>query len=239
MEHGSIPLSSGTSAVTRAWRRHSLVSCTDYGDPACAAEIKYTAVTMHRRSCLALKSRSAEDRRSENKAERKWKKELNFLCMMWTLSPRVFAELCLLITSAPTGGFHPPVAAVKTSLCPEDFQQNKEHINTEDLPGQEVTVAAGTNTPPHLPTSHTVLLHPTLTLTSPPSTSQHGHRYKTTCVTFVSPISQINALLEVRRWVEETEDDKMLKQQQCLNIKSWQGEKNKQNIPTHKVRYVD
>lgn len=147
MEHGSIPLSSGTSAVTRAWRRHSLVSCADYGDPACAAEIKYTAVTMHRRSCLALKSRSAEDRRSENKADRKWKKELNFLCMMWTLSPRVFAELCLLITSAPTGGFHPPVAAVKTSLCPEDFQQNKEHINTEDLPGQEVTVAAGTNTP--------------------------------------------------------------------------------------------
>lgn len=37
------------------------------------------------------------------------------------------------------------VPALKTSLCPADFQRNKAHLSAKDLPGQEVTLASGTN----------------------------------------------------------------------------------------------
>lgn len=61
------------------------------------------------------------------------------------------------------------VSALKTSLCPTDFQWNKKRTNAKDRPGQDVTLAAGTDM-----ASQIIQLDSTFALISSPSTLNRG-----------------------------------------------------------------
>lgn len=118
--------------------------------------------------------RKQKSRREENKTLKKWLFSASPLLLHVSSSPLFLFTLHWAMSCnyfSAHQGFCLCVSALKTSLCPTDFQQNKEHIYPKDRPGQEVTLAAGTNM-----ASCIIQFHSTFTLISPPSTSHCGDR---------------------------------------------------------------
>lgn len=127
-------------------------------DPSEPVEITHPVVTMHTGGPVLLYEPGQWKSNSQNSC-----------CYMSFCSlPSHSTELCLVITSALTRTKKKRkklyrVPALKTSLCPPDFQRNKAHLSAKDLPGQEVTLASGTNM-----ASGIIWLHSTFAPISPP-----------------------------------------------------------------------